>query len=756
MKIFLTAILLLCLPGLVLRAQDRNISGVIVDSLTRAPLNGATVVLNPGKRTTVSDENGQFKFGKANAAEKAIIISAVGYEKKQILLHNTHPGEVIELAVHETLLSDVVVYANSGNPYKTISEADIKMRGVSNSQEVLRIVPGLFIGQHQGGGKAEQIFLRGFDADHGTDISLNVDGMPINMVSHAHGQGYADSHFIIPETIERTDYKKGTYDAEKGNLVTSGFVDFHTADAISGNLIRVEGGQFDTYRALAMFDLLGDRYKAKGQSWYVASEYRFSNSYFDNPQHFNRLNIFSKFSTRLSGNTRLLLSASVFHSSWFASGQIPDQAIDQGIVGFYGALDPNEGGVTSRNNINAQFITSFKNNGILKNQFYYSRYKFDLHTDFTFFLEDPVNGDEIRQKEKRNLYGYHGSYLYEHYLGNIKLTSKIGLDARLDVTDSSELSHTKNRYTLLNRIKLGNINELNTGAYVSETFQFNEKFSINAGLRFDEFAYHYQNLFAGDTTFNGTGKYRASNHSLSPKLNFYEQLSSKTELYLSLGKGFHSNDARVVVAEKGTGTLPSAYTGDFGVVYKPFDNLLFNASLWYIYLQKEFVYGGDGGTVDFSGRTRRVGADLSARYQPVKSILFDLDLNYAHGRAIDEPDGQNYIPLAPVLSSTAGITYSGKSGINASFRYRYLSKRPANEDYSLTATGYFINDVVLNYTQRKYEIGLTINNIFNVKWKETQFDTVTRLKNEVTPVDGIAFTPGTKFAALAHISYFFR
>jgi outer membrane receptor protein involved in Fe transport len=131
-------------------------------------------------------------------------------------------------------------------------------------------------------------------------------------------------------------------------------------------------------------------------------------------------------------------------------------------------------------------------------------------------------------------------------------------------------------------------------------------------------------------------------------------------------------------------------------------------------------------------------------------------VNYAHGRSLDEPAGKNYIPLAPVLSSTAGITYANKNGFNGSLRYRYLSDRPANEDYTLTAKGYFVNDLVLNYTRPKYEIGLTINNLFNVKWKETQFDTVTRLKGESSAVDGIAFTPGTKFAAVAHISYFFK
>jgi len=738
-------------------AQQKDISGIVVDSATNVPVNGATVILSPTNKIDITDQLGRFNFKSTTSSQaNAIMISAVGYARNTVDLSVFSNGQTIRLSQHQTELADVVISADAGNPYKAISETDIKMREVSNSQEVLRIVPGLFIGQHQGGGKAEQIFLRGFDADHGTDIGLFVDGMPINMVSHAHGQGYADSHFIIPETIEGTTFKKGPYDAEKGDLVTSGFVDFHTADAISNNTIKLEGGQFNTFRALAMINLLNDKAKENGQSWYAASEYRYSDSYFDNPQHFKRFNFFTKYKGKLSEHNTLTLSASTLYSTWFASGQIPDQAIDKGVVSFYGALDPNEGGVTSRTNVSAQLLTTLGNHDLIKNQFYYSTYKFDLHTNFTFFLVDTVNGDEIRQKEARNLYGYNGSYIHEGYLGNTKITTDIGINARLDITDSSELSHTVDRYTLLNRIKLGDITELGAGAYISETFRFNEKFSINAGLRFDQFIYKYNNLFAGDTTLHGLGVYKAQNNTISPKLNFYYQASNKTELYMSTGKGFHSNDTRVVVAVNGLQTLPAAYGTDLGIVFKPANNLLVNAAVWYIYLQKEYVYGGDGGTVDFSGRTQRLGFDFSTRYEPVKSIFFDLDLNYAHGRSLDEPTGQNYIQLAPVFSSTAGITYTHKSGFNGSLRYRYLSDRPANEDYSLTAQGYFVNDLVLNYTQPKYEIGLTINNLFNVKWKETQFDTVTRLQHEATPVDGIAFTPGTKFAAIVHFSYFFK
>ncbi|HVV03353.1 MAG TPA: TonB-dependent receptor, partial [Puia sp.] len=318
------------------------------------------------------------------------------------------------------------------------------------------------------------------------------------------------------------------------------------------------------------------------------------------------------------------------------------------------------------------------------------------------------------------------------------------------------LSHTKNRYITLQQLKLGNITEVNAAAYINETLRLNDRWSINAGLRFDQFNYRYNNKLAGDTTLHGVGVYSTADHIVSPKLSFYYHASPRVEFYLNTGKGFHSNDARAVVAQQGTQVLPAAYGADLGTVFKPARNVLINAALWYIYLQQEFVYGGDGGTVDFSGRTARMGLDLSGRYQPTPALYFDVDVNYAHGRSLSDPKGQNYIPLAPVWSSTGGVTYTAKSGLNGSLRYRYLADRPANEDYSLTAQGYFITDMVLNYTRKKYEIGLTLNNLLNRRWKETQFDTETRLKGETQPLDGICFTPGTPFAATLHCTLYFE
>ena len=746
-----TVLYLLFLFTLPTLARTQGIlKGKITDTLSRQALEGVTVRLLPGQLTGSTDASGNFEFRHMTAAPDSIVVSSIGYQTKRLSLTGLKDQHFrISLHAENIELSSVIISAHPGDQYKPISRTDIAMRGVNNSQEVLRIIPGIVIGQHQGGGKAEQIFLRGFDADHGTDFREDVDGLPINMPSHAHGQGFADSHFIIPETIAGVDFKKGPYTASKGDFGTTGFVDFNTRNSLPGNSIKLEGGMFNTWRALGMFNLLGQKAQQREQSWYVASEYRYSDSYFDNPQHFQRFNLFTKYTGKISPNSYLTFSATTFWSKWNASGQIPDRAVAEHIIGFYGALDPFEGGVTYRTNINAQLATTNRNGDLFKNQVWYSNYHFDLHTNFTFYLVDTVNGDEIRQQEARDGFGYNGSYQHTSYIGAGKLTTEAGLNIRTDLTHNSALSHTIDRYTTLNRIKLGDISETNLAPYLSETIGFGERqrFSINAGLRFDQFYNKYNNKFAGDTTLPGIGTYKANANTLSPKLNFYYHLNENTQFYLTTGKGFHSNDTRVVVVQNGSAILPAAYGADLGAVFKPLKNLIINTSLWYIYLQQEFVYNGDGGDVSFNGKTRRVGFDLSGRYQPIKALYVDVDLNYAHGRSINDPKGANFIPLAPIWTSSGGITYTNKSGFNGSLRYRYIGDRPANQDYSLTATGYFITDAVINYTRPNYEIGLVVNNVLNRKWKETQFDTITRLKGEAHPVDEICFTPGTPFAA---------
>ncbi len=738
------------MKGVAQQAKAQKIeTGLVTDIHKNIPVEGATIIFYPGMQVTASDEQGRFSAVR-NQATDSIVVSAIGYGRTSFLYDQfirLHRSLQIDAQVIE--LNAVTVALSPGNQHNVVSSLDIKMRDITNSQEVLRHVPGLFIGQHAGGGKAEQIFLRGFDIDHGTDVNISVDGMPVNMVSHAHGQGYADLHFLIPELIENVSFRKGPYYAEKGNMTTAGFVDFRTRNVLPSSMIKLEAGQFDAYRAVGMFDLLSENMRKKEQHAFIASEYMYTKGYFDHPQDFNRLNIFGKYYGRISKSSVLGFSASTFSSKWNASGQIPERALQSGLIGFFGAIDPNEGGNTGRSNINATLQTRLHNGDLIKNQLYFTNYDFELFSNFTFFLNNQVDGDQIRQKEKRNMFGYNGSYSHIGFAGEKKITTEAGLGFRFDKTKDSELSRTRDRIILIDALKLGDIKELNTGVWINETIQWSERFTMNAGLRWDRFNSAYTDKL------NNSQRNKASAGILSPKLNFYYQLNDKTQLYLTTGRGFHSNDTRVMVQTGGKEILPAAYGADLGVVLKPAPELLLQGALWYLQLDQEFVYVGDEGVVEAGGRSRRLGIDVSARYQPTHWLFVDVDANYAHGRAIDEAKGEDRLPLAPVFTSIGGITYKGNNGINASLRYRYMADRPANEDNSVLAKGYFVTDAVVSYERKCFEIGLSVQNLFDVRWKETQFDTESKLQNEPLPVSEIHFTPGSPFFLKTHVAFYF-
>ncbi len=732
-------------------AHTGAVNGFVYDHDTKVPLKGATVIIESLGISTITNTLGEFKIRNLNPGTYSLSVSYVGFElvRRPFTIRDGESTLLdILLKSGAVELAEVSVQAPMAHAQQTISQIDINVRPIQNSQEVLRIVPGLFIGQHAGGGKAEQIFLRGFDIDHGTDINISADGMPVNMVSHAHGQGYADLHFIIPELIDRVDFKKGPYTVDKGDFATAGWVDFRTRDVLDRSFVKAEVGQFDTYRALGAFDLLSAAKKEKGESAYVAGEYNFSNSYFDSPQRFKRINGLAKYNVRIRERSYLTVSLSHFWSRWNHSGQIPDRAVEAGLVSHFGAIDDTEGGLTSRSNANLQLTTQTPGGGLLKNQLYYSHYQFELYSNFSFFLNNPINGDQIRQKENRNLFGYNGSYTKTSYWGNTPAEFSIGVNYRHDLTDNTELSRTINRTIVTDPLQLGDINEASVGAYVSETFTLSNRLSMNLGVRYDYFQNKYKNLLTDTNGSVGSGIF-------SPKVNLYFSPGRNVQLYVNTGKGFHSNDTRVVVQQGGKNILPPGYGADLGINWKPFPKLYLNAAAWYLWLKQEFVYVGDEGVVEPSGRTVRQGIDLSVRYQLSKYLYFDTDINVTTPRSVDEEGGKNYIPLAPRSTSSGGLAFRKPTGLNGSLRYRYMGDRPANEDKSLVAKGYFITDAQLNYTQKRYNVGLSILNLFNTKWKETQFATESLLKDELKPIEEIHFTAGSPFFARLTLTYFF-
>lgn len=746
------AIAFICCSGLLVKGQTVAVHGRVVDKQTKEPLELAYVRWNNNQQQGITtNKQGYFTLTGTSAVTDttSLVVSFIGYHSQHIKTGRHTNNVMVEMEKGPVNLQEIVITPQSGSAsFHTISKIDLNLQPARSAQDILRTVPGLFIGQHQGGGKAEQLFLRGFDIDHGTDINISADGIPVNMVSHAHGQGYADLHFLIPELIGNIDYGKGPYYTQYGNLATAGYVSLQTVNTLDKSMVKIEGGQFNTIRSVVTIDLLSNQLKQKGTSAYIAAEGLYSDGPFVSPQHFNRGNLFAKFNTLLGANNKLSVIASTFTSDWDASGQIPERAVKSGLISRFGAIDNTEGGYTSRTNASAKLTSYINDHSTWENQVYYSHYNFSLHSNFTFFLKDTVNGDQIRQRETRDIMGYESKFTHATSLGAWNWQSMVATGLRNDITHNTELSHTVNRNTVLAYMQLGDITETNAWAFIDETLQ-KDRWQVNIGARLDYLHFHYTDKLT-------TGQLPdQQKYTVSPKLNLQYTINNKTQLYFKTGKGFHSNDTRVVVFNKGYNILPAAWGADWGVLLKPTPRLLINAAAWWLYLQQEFVYVGDEGVVEPSGKTRRMGIDVSGRYQFTNWLFADVNINLAKPRSLDAAKGENYIPLAPTATSTGGLNWQFKNGINGSIRYRYMHNRPANEDNSVIAKGYTVTDLTVNYTQKKYAIGLVIENLLNVQWNETQFYTTSRLKNEPAPVSEINFTPGTPFFAKAKLAIFF-
>jgi hypothetical protein len=585
-----------------LQLIGQELKGRVLD-VFNAPIENAYVFNAVSNAHTHTNFNGTFKVNNSKVGD-TIQIGILGFKKQKIVLEKKSFKDLVIVLNTKIFQLEELVLRKEMNALQTIAKLDLQVNPVNSSQELLRKIPGLIIGQHAGGGKAEQIFLRGFDIDHGTDIALSVDGMPINMVSHAHGQGYSDLHFIIPETIQKINFGKGPYDANQGDFNTAGFVNFSTKKSLQKNRVSLEVGQFNSLRTLGMFNLLENK---KNEDAYMAIEYISNDGPFDSPQNFNRLNVFGKYTAFLNGKDRVTLTTSHFTSRWDASGQIPERAVKNGNIDRFGAIDDTEGGTTSRTNFNVQMQKVLSEESVLKTNIFYSNYNFELFSNFTFFLEDPINGDQIRQFENRDIFGANAKVISDIQFGDIPAKFTKGAGLRYDLINDVALSHTKNRKEIIDRIQLGDVKQTNMYAFFNAEFNLG-KFKISPAVRLDYFKFIYNDAL--QINYETLTKNKAI---VTPKFNILFSQNENLQWFLKSGIGFHSNDTRVILQQNLDKILPQAYGMDFGNIWKPVPKMVLNTAVWYLLSEEEFVYVGDAGIVEPSGRSERFDLILVLR-----------------------------------------------------------------------------------------------------------------------------------------------
>ena len=598
-----------------------------------------------------------------------------------------------------------------------VREKDFAVRPHNTASEMLNNLPGFVAGQHAGGGKAMQYFLRGFDNDHGTDVAISVDGIPVNMVSHAHGQGYADLNFLIPEVVESIDYRKGPYFADAGNFANSGAVNFITKEDTVENSLRAVGGSFNTMRYVG---ILSPRL-GPVQSL-VANEVYFTDGPFKHGENFVKYNFFGKFTLKPSPTSKLSLWTSLYTGDWDASGQIPLRAVRSGRLDRFGSLDPTEGGRSDRENLNLIYTANPNPEESWFVQLYFSRYRLRMFSNFTFFSGDPVQGDGIEQLDSRVLFGGRAHYHRVWTLGTLPLESTIGFETRNDNADVG-LFRQQQRQRFVTTQK-AEIWENAFSGYTQHELFVREWLRFIVGLRGDVFVFDVDDRSPREAT-DGIVSPKAS-LIVSPFIN-PASLWHQTDLFLNFGMGYHSNDARDAVQPGGSG-LARSTGAEIGARTRLYNRVELASSLWWLDLGSELVFVGDEGTTEQRGPTRRWGVDIEVRAEVLPWLLLDYDLTYSDPRFRITGEA---IPLAPTLLMNGGLTAYPIENFSAALRVRFLDDRAANEDRSVTARGYTLIDLLVRYRWQNIEVSFDVLNLADTNWRETQFATDSCLRHEV-------------------------
>ena len=629
---------------------------------------------------------------------------------------------------------------------RTVRDRDLRLRPIQRPADLFRVTPGLMVVQHAGGGKANQYLLRGFDADHGTDVALTFDGIPLNMVSHGHGQGYADPNWIIPELVERVEVSKGPYFVESGDFSTAGSVGLQSRDR-GESFLSAGGGSFNTLRAVGIVA------PKVGSAWHplLAAELTRTDGPFQNPERFRKYNLYAKLTYDIDAHSSIALAATAYDGSWNASGQLPSRAVKAGLVDFFGTLDPSEGGASARDNLSVTYRLRPDNFSELQALAYLAHYDFTLYSNFTFFSVDPVNGDEIEQWDSRSLAGARASYRWLKQWRGILFDSSVGGDARADSIGNG-LAHDKARERLQKRAD-DQVDETSVAAWVKEEVQLLRWLRLSAGLRADHFTFrvddHLEDLATQGTRTSGV---RGATR-LSPKASLVLSPHRTTDLFLNFGYGFHSNDARGVVRGQDPVTPLVRTVGyELGARSRLYDRRLeLAASLWGIDIDSETVWVGDEGTTEAAGATRRLGVEVEGRAELLPWLFADADVTVSDARFRDNAGNGRAVALAPRLTVSGGLSALHPSGLRGGLRGLYIARRPATEDGFLQAEATTLIDLFAAWRWRSFELSLTIENLIDRRYKAAQFATVTRLPNEApttAPPPPNACPAGTRAATL--------
>ncbi len=618
----------------------------------------------------------------------------------------------------------------------TVTAEQLENRPIQRPGEIIEVVPGLIVSQHSGEGKANQYYLRGFNLDHGTDIAISLDGVPINQPTHGHGQGWADLNFLIPELVEAVQYKKGPYYAEIGDFSSAGAVKLHYATELDKDLLSATVGQYGYYRLLGAQS--GD---FMGGKLLYALELGIDDGPWDVPQDLRKLNSVIRY-TQGSQARGYSVTGMAYDNRWTATDQIPLRAVKQGLISRWGNLDPSDGGIARRTAFsfegwNEQATHSDRILAYVKNDY------LNLYSNFTYFMEDPVNGDQFQQVDDRYTYGFQASRAWLTPFGNIDSETQVGVEIRYDDIDVS-LHKTKQRQRLstvrADQVKLGAY-----GVYAKNDARWNDWLRTVAGVRAD-----LRQTTVDSNLAANSGD--ASATLISPKLSVIMGPWSKSEFFVNVGRGYHSNDARgATMTVDPTNPNQSVDKVDLLVPATGFDLGLRSAilpktqlalALWRLDMDSELLFVGDAGMTEPSRPSRRTGVEASVYVTPKDHLIIDADLAYSQARFTDDDPAGDRIPGAVEGVASMGVSYHPPRGWNGGLRVRYFGPRPLIEDNSVRSEATFLVSTDIGYRfKRGLEASVEILNLFDAEDSAIDYYYESQLQGEAAPVNDIHFHP---------------
>jgi outer membrane receptor protein involved in Fe transport len=598
----------------------------------------------------------------------------------------------------------------------------------SRPGEFLEVTPGLVITQHSGEGKANQYFLRGFNLDHGTDLSITVDGMPVNMRTHGHGQGYADINFLIPELVSGIRIRKGPYFADEGDFSSAGSLHIAYRDTFSPGLWQATAGSFGYGRGLAVKSA-----PVGAGNLLIAGEGTVYDGPWDVPDRVRKINGVIRYSqgTELEGFS---VTGMAYNNRWTSTDQVAQRAIDQGLIGRLGSLDPTDGGRSDRYSVSSRFST-LNDWGVTRMEAYAIRYTMALFNNFTYFLNDEVNGDQFSQTDSRTILGFHGNHTFKGRLGPFDSETRVGVQTRYDDINVG-LVNTLRRQTL-STVRLDDVQEGSVAFYAQNTMHWTPWMRTIVGGRGD----WYKAKVDSDNPLNSGN---ASDFIASPKFSLIFGPFNKTEFFFNAGHGFHSNDVRgVTISVDPVTGLPAdkvpflvkSKGAEVGMRTKVIHGLDSSIALFVLDYESELLFVGDAGTTEASRPSRRVGVEWTNHYQPLPWLGFDLDVAMTRARFTDFDPAGDFIPGAPNLVATAGIVVGKATGWFGAAKVRYFGPRPLIEDDSVRSAQSAIVNARVGYRfQNGVRLQVDAFNLFDVKTNQIEYYYESRLSTEPSGV----------------------